>query len=342
MQFGLLTKALPALVAVLPTAKEIETWSQRRVGRTIRLAGARPGKCGACPSTAITVPPWPLPAPNWFCPRRGALSWSADVQMTKDATASRRAAFVRADRLRRRDRAPRRRLRAGDPEAIRKVPSIANVLDINIAILDHITLSRRGGGLTILPKRIEHTEPLHLLVEATVKANGSIGNTVSGRGGGGTSCTSAWMRDTHKIVAVELTLDNVGDVTDLPDLLDQIDADIGSMTAEGAYDGETVYAAVPSSRNRGHYAAAGGSGADETTSTQRNQHIATTSQHGAMIGRSLLAWTLPNQRAEANVSCNVLNGMTGLGMPTCARVRVISGAEEENATGSIFVHLYPN
>ena len=57
-----------------------------------------------------------------------------------------------------------------------------------------------------------------------------------------------------------------------------------------------------------------------------------------MIGRSLRAWTLPNQRAEANVSCNVLNGMTGLGMPTSARVRVISGAEEENATGSIFVH----
>ena len=77
-----------------------------------------------------------------------------------------------------------------------------------------------------------------------MKANGSIGNTVSGRGGGGASCTSAWMRDTHEIVAVELTLDNVGDVTDLPDLLDQIDADIGSMTADGAYDGETVYDAV--------------------------------------------------------------------------------------------------
>jgi hypothetical protein len=28
-------------------------------------------------------------------------------------------------------------------------------------------LSRRGGGLTILPKRVERDEPLHLLVDST-------------------------------------------------------------------------------------------------------------------------------------------------------------------------------
>src|ERR1700726_4591040 len=44
--------------------------------------------------------------------------------------------------------------------------SIADVLGINIAIPDHTTLSRRGGGLTILPKRIDRGEPLHLLVDS--------------------------------------------------------------------------------------------------------------------------------------------------------------------------------
>jgi hypothetical protein len=43
--------------------------------------------------------------------------------------------------------------------------SIADVLKIDIALPDHTTLSRRGGGLTILPKRIHCTEPLHLLVD---------------------------------------------------------------------------------------------------------------------------------------------------------------------------------
>ena len=45
--------------------------------------------------------------------------------------------------------------------------SIADVLGIAIAIPDHTTLSRRGGGLTILPKHIHRLEPLHLLVDST-------------------------------------------------------------------------------------------------------------------------------------------------------------------------------
>jgi len=42
-----------------------------------------------------------------------------------------------------------------------------------------------------------------------------------------------------------LTLDDVGDVSDLPDLLDQIESPVGSVTADGAYDGDTVYDEVP-------------------------------------------------------------------------------------------------
>ena len=45
--------------------------------------------------------------------------------------------------------------------------SIANVLGISIAIPDHTTLSRRAGGLTILPRHIDRAEPLHLLVDST-------------------------------------------------------------------------------------------------------------------------------------------------------------------------------
>ena len=39
--------------------------------------------------------------------------------------------------------------------------SIADVLAVDIAIPDHTTLSRRGGGLMVLPKRIDRDEPLH-------------------------------------------------------------------------------------------------------------------------------------------------------------------------------------
>ena len=47
-----------------------------------------------------------------------------------------------------------------------------------------------------------------------------------------------------RFVAVELTPDDVGDVSELPGLLDQIDAEIASLTADGAYDGEVVYDTV--------------------------------------------------------------------------------------------------
>jgi Transposase DDE domain len=51
---------------------------------------------------------------------------------------------------------------------------------------------------------------------------------------------------THEIVAVELTPDDVGDIAEVSDLLDQIGADVASITADGAYDGQVVYDALPS------------------------------------------------------------------------------------------------
>jgi transposase len=90
--------------------------------------------------------------------------------------------------------------------------------------------------------------------------------------------------DTHEIVAVELTPDDVGDVSEVPDLLDEIDAEVASVTADGAYDGETVYDAVAER----HPSATviipprATSVAGETTAIQRNQHLAMIDEHGRM------------------------------------------------------------
>ena len=56
--------------------------------------------------------------------------------------------------------------------------------------------------------------------------------------------------DTHEIVAVELTPDDLGDICEMLDLFDQIDADFSSMMADGAYDGEAVYMPLPSVTGR--------------------------------------------------------------------------------------------
>jgi transposase len=229
--------------------------------------------------------------------------------------------------------------------------SIADALGIDIAIPDHTTLSRRGGGLTILPKRIDRDEPLHLLID-------SPGLKIYGEGEWldqqhGIRSRRRWRKlhlgidaGTHEIVAAELTPDDIGDVSAFPELLDQIDAEVASMTADGAYDGETVYDAVAERHPEAgvlippRRTAVPG----ETTTTQRDRHLAIIAKHGrinwqrrsgynrrslaetgvyrykTIIGRRLHARTLPNQRTEAKIGCNVLNRMTGLGLPISVRV----------------------
>jgi len=153
--------------------------------------------------------------------------------------------------------------------------------------------------------------------------------------------------DTHEIAAVELTPDDVGDVSELSGLLDQIDADVASLTADGAYDGDAVYDAMADRYPNAEVIIPPRATAvlNEITTTQRDQHIVTIEKHGRMgwqrrsgynrrslvetaiywyktiINRRLQARTLPNQRTEARTGCNVLNRMTYFGMPTSVRVR---------------------
>jgi transposase len=230
--------------------------------------------------------------------------------------------------------------------------AIADVLNIAIAIPDHTTLSRRGGGLTILPKRSDRTEPLHLLVDSTGLKIYGEGEWLDQKHG--IRSRRRWRKlhlgvdaDTHKIVAVQLTPDDVGDISELPDLLEQIDGDVASITADGAYDGQVVHDAVADRHPKAavivppRITAVSG----ETTATQRDIHLTTIAERGRMswqrssgynrrslvettmfryktvIGRRLHARTLPNQRTEAKIGCNALNRMTGLGMPVSARIR---------------------
>lgn len=230
--------------------------------------------------------------------------------------------------------------------------SIAALLGVQIRIPDHTTFSRRSGGLRILPKRIARGEPLHVLVDSTgVKIYGE-GEWLDQKHG--IRSTRRWRKlhlavdaDTHEIVAVELTTDDVGDVSMIPDLLDQIEDPVGSMTADGAYDGQVVYDAVTQRHPEAKVIIPPRSTAvlSEPPTSQRDQHLQTIAEHGrinwqrssgygrrslvktamyrykTIIGRRLQARTLPNQQTEAKIGCNVLNRTTNLGMPVSVRIK---------------------
>lgn len=230
--------------------------------------------------------------------------------------------------------------------------SIADVLDIDIAIPDHTTLSRRGGGLTVLPKTIGREEPLHLLVDSTGLKIYGEGEWLGQKRGVRSPRRRRKLHlgvdaGTHEIVAVELTPDDVGDVSELPALLDQIDADVASLTAAGAYDGAAVYDAVADRHPDAEMIILPRATAvpNEITTTQRDRHILTIEKHGRLcwqrrsgynrrslvetaiyryktiINRRLQARTLSNQRTEARIGCNVLSRMTYFGMPASVRIR---------------------
>ena len=187
--------------------------------------------------------------------------------------------------------------------------SIADVLKIDIAIPDHTTLSRRGGGLTILPKRIDRREPLHLLVDSTGLKIYSEGEWLDQKHG--IRSRRRWRKlhlgvdaDTHEIVTVELTPDDVGDISVMPDLLDQIDVDVASMTADGAYDGEAVYEVVAERHPEAAIIIPPRitSVPSETTATQRDEHLATIAEHGRMSWQRSSTY---NRRSWLRRQCSV-------------------------------------
>jgi len=145
------------------------------------------------------------------------------------------------------------------------------------------------------------------------------------------------------IVCSDLTKDYVGDPTALPDLLDQIDADVTRFIADGAYDGDPTSALLtdrfgvgveiiipppktavlspdaddnPTLRDQRIAEIRTGGRMAWQASTGYNQRSRGETQMGRwkmVIGRNLKARNFPTQKTEAKIGVNILNKMTELG-----------------------------
>ena len=215
---------------------------------------------------------------------------------------------------------------------------------------DFSTLSRRGNALTLRPKpKSKSDKPVQLVVDST-------GLKIFGAG--------EWLEKKHKtkrkrrswrklhlgldlvsgeIVCSDLTNDDVGDPTALPDLLDQVDGPVPHFLADGAYDGEPTSdllgarfgslikippprnailspnaAHNPTARDRAiAQIKARGRIAWQKTSgyNQRSRGEAQMGRWKGIIGPKLMARGFENQKTEAKIGVRVLNRMTGLGRP---------------------------
>ena len=124
------------------------------------------------------------------------------------------------------------------------IRSISKLMLLEISVPDFSTLSRRGRGLS-LPARpkIKITDPVHLAIDSTGLKVFDEGEWLQSKYNVKAK-RKRWRKlhlglnlVTGDIVCSDLTLDDVGDPTVLPDLLNQIGTPVSRFIADGAYDG---------------------------------------------------------------------------------------------------------
>jgi transposase len=226
--------------------------------------------------------------------------------------------------------------------------SVLSLMDVDLESPDHTTLSRRSQSINVHLHRVAGDNPIHLIVDST-------GLSIVGEGEWTASKYGSRGRRSWKklhlgvdrsgvIVAKVLTDGNVNDAKAALALIDEVDGDIESLTADAAYDTLAIYevsaargaeVVVPPAKSatRSRQRRSRSSARDctimrikeagrrrwkkESGYHQQARVENTFSRYKAIIGPRLRARHRGSQEAEVVMACNILNRMTGLGRPAC-------------------------
>ena len=228
------------------------------------------------------------------------------------------------------------------------VQSLLRLVGLDWAAPDFSTLCRRQQTLNVsLPYR-GSTGPLNLLIDSTgIKAEGE-GEWNARKHAG--SKRRVWRKihigideETLEVRAIEVTGSNIGDAPMLPELLNQIPSkqDIGSVTADGAYDtckcheaiaARDAHAVVPPRKNAKPWkpTSTGAIARTDAVNAQRylgrtlwrhwsgyhrRSRVETKMHCIKLLGQSLMARDFERQVAEIQICIAVLNRYTALGIP---------------------------
>ena len=228
--------------------------------------------------------------------------------------------------------------------------ALVGIMGIDVSIPDYSTLSRCGSRVKLAERsKLHGSGPMHFVMDST-------GLKIFGEG--------EWLHNKHnvqpkrkscrklhfgldlntgEIVCTDLTKEDVGDPTDLPELLDQIETPVCRFLSDGAYDGDPtrdllmarfgkdveiiisppITAVVSSKAAR--------------DPTPLNKHIAQIAQRGRMgwqvssgynqrsrieaqigrwkmlIGPKMRARKFENRKTEVKIATHILNKMNELG-----------------------------
>src|SRR5919202_5835345 len=235
------------------------------------------------------------------------------------------------------------------------VTSVLRLLGLELPVPDHTTLSRRGRGFANRPPSPVPHGPLHLLIDSTglkLFGKGEWDGEKHGR------ARRSWRKlhvavdaETGEIVASVLTGNEAGDAGQVPILLEQVEGEIASVMADGAYDGEPVYHAIEARQPQLPPAivipprrSAVLSAQADTAPRQRDAHIRLIREQGrsawreatgygqrslaetaigrykGLIGPRLRARGVANQQGEIALGAKLLNRMIRVAKPVSVRI----------------------
>ena len=126
--------------------------------------------------------------------------------------------------------------------------SVLSLMGVNLEAPDHTTLSRRSQRLDLAWSPVPANEPIHLIVDSTGLSIVGEGEWAAAKHGGRSK--RAWKKlhigvDRSGVIIAEiLTHGSVDDAKTALDLIDEVEGDITSITADAAYDTLAIYDAA--------------------------------------------------------------------------------------------------
>ena len=223
--------------------------------------------------------------------------------------------------------------------------SLFVLMGLDLRSPDHTTLSRRGQHLDRRLRGVPRRAGLHLLIDSTGLSIAGAGAWATakhgGRGTRGWKTLPVGVDHTGVIVAHALTDATGDDATTGVELIEAVNDDIASVTADAAYDTVGFYDAAgargatvvvpPTKTARVSRRRPRASARDHTINTvtsigrrrwkqtARDQQQARVEnaffRYTSIIGDGLRTRTPGGRTVEAQLACNMLNAMTDMGRP---------------------------
>jgi hypothetical protein len=185
------------------------------------------------------------------------------------------------------------------------------MLDIDLPVPDHTTLSRRASGLPVHGHGRIGAGELHLIVDSTGLKLRGAGEWLFEKHG--TAKRRSWRKlhigidaDNGEIVAFDLTDKDVDDASHVAPLLDQLTEAPTSFMGDGAYDRSFVLEGVLARNPNAKFVVPPCKGAvtgptAATSPTPRDQHVLAVDAHGRMNWQKTTGYNR-RSKVEASIS----------------------------------------